>query len=119
MFNYLKATQINLSWLLVIFLIVVGITAFPQQVLADEDEDDEDPPKDLVLKGDARCTVCHDENSDKPILAIGKTKHGTVADHRTPTCTSCHGDGGSHEESPDKALMPQRTFGKHSHNPIE
>jgi DmsE family decaheme c-type cytochrome len=119
MFNYLKTTQMNLSWLLVIFIVVVGITAFPQQVLADEDEDDEDPPKDLVLKGDARCTVCHDENSDKPILAIGKTKHGTVADHRTPTCTSCHGDGGSHEESPDKALMPQRTFGKHSLNPIE
>jgi hypothetical protein len=45
MFNYLKTTQMNLSWLLVIFLIVVGITALPQQVLADEDEDDEDPPK--------------------------------------------------------------------------
>mgnify|MGYP001293314388 FL=1 len=54
MFNYLKTTQMNLSWLLVIFIVVVGITAFPQQVLADEDEDDEDPPKDLVLKGDAR-----------------------------------------------------------------
>ena len=64
-------------------------------------------------------TVCHDESSDNPILAIGKTKHGTTADHRTPTCTSCHGEGGNHEDTPHKAPMPQRTFGKKSVNSIE
>jgi len=112
-----KTAQIILSWLLAISFII-GILILPQYVFA-EDLDDEDPPQDLVLKGDGKCTACHDENSDNPILAIGKTKHGTVADHRTPTCTSCHGEGGSHEDSPDRALMPERTFGKKSLNPVE
>ena len=48
--------------------------------------------KDLVLKGDAKCTRCHDETDSPKLLSIGKTKHGTTADGRTPTCTSCHGD---------------------------
>ena len=51
---------------------------------------------DLVLKGDAKCTECHDEGDGPKVLHIGKTKHGTVADGRTPTCTSCHGDSASH-----------------------
>jgi DmsE family decaheme c-type cytochrome len=63
--------------------------------------------KDLILKGDAKCTGCHDE-ADEPtgaatmlelnpsVLAIGKTKHGTTADKRTPTCTDCHGDSNDH-----------------------
>lgn len=38
------------------------------------------PRKDVVLKGDAQCTRCHDENEEVPVLAIGKTKHGTLAD---------------------------------------
>jgi DmsE family decaheme c-type cytochrome len=52
--------------------------------------------KDIVLKGDAKCTRCHDEGDDYPVLAIGKTRHGTVADGRTPTCTTCHGESESH-----------------------
>ena len=48
--------------------------------------------KDLFLKDDAKCTECHDEGDSPKVLHIGKTKHGTVADGRTPTCTSCHGD---------------------------
>lgn len=52
--------------------------------------------KDLVLRGDARCTACHDESDDPELLSIGKTKHGTTADGRTPTCTSCHGTSNSH-----------------------
>ena len=36
--------------------------------------------KDAVLRGDAKCTRCHDENDDYPVFAIGKTRHGTVAD---------------------------------------
>jgi cytochrome c553 len=63
--------------------------------------------KDLILKGDAKCTGCHDE-ADEPtgaatmlelnpsVLAIGKTKHGTTADKRTPTCVDCHGDSNDH-----------------------
>jgi DmsE family decaheme c-type cytochrome len=52
--------------------------------------------KDIVLKGDAKCTRCHDEGDDYPVLAIGKTRHGTVADGRTPSCTSCHGESEAH-----------------------
>ncbi len=60
---------------------------------------------DLVLKGDARCTGCHDESDDAgpnmidlhpSVLSIGKTKHGTMADGRTPTCTNCHGESDAH-----------------------
>lgn len=63
--------------------------------------------KDLILKGDAKCTGCHDE-ADEPtgaatmlelnpgVLAIGKTKHGVTADKRTPTCTDCHGESNDH-----------------------
>jgi DmsE family decaheme c-type cytochrome len=53
-------------------------------------------PKDLVLKGDAKCTACHDEADSPELLAIGKTRHGTVADVRTPTCTKCHGESEAH-----------------------
>ena len=64
-----------------------------------------DTATDLVLKGDAKCTGCHDESDDaKPtmldlhpsVLSIGKTKHGTQADGRTPTCTDCHGESEKH-----------------------
>ena len=57
--------------------------------------------KDLILKGDAKCTGCHDE-ADEPVgrqtmlelnpgvLAIATTRHGVKGDARTPTCTDCH-----------------------------
>ena len=51
---------------------------------------------DTVLRGDAKCTACHDETEKYPVLAIGKTKHGTVVDGRTPTCVSCHGTSENH-----------------------
>ena len=57
-------------------------------------------PVDMVLKGDAKCTRCHDETESYPVLSIGKTKHGVKADGRTPTCTSCHGESRAHEENP-------------------
>jgi DmsE family decaheme c-type cytochrome len=60
------------------------------------------PPKDLALKGDAACTRCHDETETYPVLAIAKTRHGTVADGRTPTCTSCHGDSQRHIDNAKK-----------------
>src|SRR5690242_21320794 len=53
-------------------------------------------PVDLFLKGDAKCTECHDESDNPRILHLGKTKHGTTADGRTPTCTNCHGESSAH-----------------------
>ena len=44
---------------------------------------DKDAPKDRVLAGDAKCTRCHDENDTFPVLAIGKTRHGTRAERLT------------------------------------
>ncbi len=73
------------------------LCALPPRALAQA------PRQDLVLKGDAQCTRCHDENDDTPVLAIGKTKHGTLADGRTPTCTSCHGESDTHANKPAEA----------------
>jgi len=71
--------------------------------------------KDMVLKGDANCTRCHDESEEVPVLAIGKTKHGTVADGRTPSCASCHGESDTHANKPADAKerpKPTRVFSK-------
>jgi DmsE family decaheme c-type cytochrome len=65
-----------------------------------------DAPKDKVLRGDAKCTMCHDAPE---ILSIGKTRHGAVADPRTPTCTSCHGESEAHRNNPG-ATKPDRNF---------
>jgi DmsE family decaheme c-type cytochrome len=75
-----------------------------------------EPRKDLALKDDAVCTRCHDETESYPVLAIGKTRHGTVADGRAPTCVSCHGTSRSHVENlrkpgEDGRPKPDRTFG--------
>jgi DmsE family decaheme c-type cytochrome len=59
-------------------------------------EPDKQVQKDLVLKGDATCTACHDEADAPELLYIGKTMHGTGADARTPTCTKCHGESRDH-----------------------
>ena len=70
---------------------------------------------DMVLKGDAQCTRCHGADAESPVLAIGKTKHGTMADGRTPTCTSCHGASETHINRPAGAKerpRPDRVFGK-------
>lgn len=76
--------------------------------------------KDLFLKGDAKCTTCHDEADGPGVLAIGKTKHGTVADSRTPTCTSCHGDSADHlgYKGKDKPPKPDRAFNTKSKTPV-
>ena len=73
--------------------------------------------KDVVLRGDAKCTRCHADDGESPVLAIGKTKHGTVADGRTPTCTSCHGESDTHINRPagvTERPRPDRVFGKRS-----
>lgn len=70
--------------------------------------------KDLVLKGDAQCTTCHDEADGAGLLAIGKTRHGVTADSRNPTCTSCHGTSAAHKDykGKDKPPKPDFAFGK-------
>ena len=76
--------------------------------------DDKAPPKDIVLKGDAKCTRCHDETETYPVLAIGKTRHGVTADKRTPTCTSCHGESEKHANKPadvKERPKPDHTYG--------
>jgi len=88
--------------------------AFMGQALAQE-------RKDLVLRGDAVCTRCHNDGDEFPVLAIGKTKHGTVADGRTPSCSNCHGESNLHVNRPPDAKerpKPDRSFGKNSKTPI-
>jgi len=70
---------------------------------------------DLFLKGDAKCTACHDEGDGPELLLMGKTKHGTNADKRTPTCTSCHGPSENHIKGAgkgDTSPLPDVTFGR-------
>ena len=68
--------------------------------------------KDLVLKGDAKCTSCHDKD-EKDVLAIGKTRHGATGDGRTPTCTNCHGESAKHiDHKGGNRPLPDRTFTK-------
>ena len=76
--------------------------------------------KDIVLKGDAKCTRCHDESDSPAALAIGKTRHGTVADGRTPTCTDCHGASDSHANNPSgkQRPAPERMFTKKANTPV-
>ena len=63
------------------------------------------PAQAQELNRDSVCTNCHDENENKPILAIYQTAHGNKADTRTPSCQSCHGESekhlGSKSEAPD------------------
>jgi len=76
--------------------------------------------QDLVLKGDAKCTRCHDDEDSPGVITIGRTKHGTRADARTPTCTSCHGDSEDHLSAPVSAEnrpKPDRYFSKGTSTP--
>jgi DmsE family decaheme c-type cytochrome len=62
-------------------------------------------------QGDAQCTSCHDASSSPATLAIGKTRHGTTADGRTPSCTDCHGASEKHMNGNG---TPDRMFGRGS-----
>lgn len=73
---------------------------------------------DIVMKGDAKCTRCHndvngDEIENYPVLPIARTKHGTRADARTPTCVSCHGESDPHLKRTDQGRpAPDRPYGR-------
>lgn len=74
---------------------------------------DKPPAKDIVLREDAKCTSCHEETDAPQILSIGKTKHGTRADSRTPRCVDCHGESQAHVENAEKTQVrpkPDRSF---------
>ncbi len=58
--------------------------------------------QDLAVRGDAKCTKCHDENATPKVLTIGQRRHGTKADARTPACTSCHGASEAHQKGEGK-----------------
>lgn len=76
--------------------------------------------KGLVLRDDAKCTRCHDEEDAPDLMKIGRTKHGTRADSRTPTCTTCHGESDAHADVPKGTATrpkPDRYFGKNSTTP--
>jgi DmsE family decaheme c-type cytochrome len=109
-----------------ILLALSGAIGFATTAHAAREQDPK--AKDLILKGDAKCTGCHDE-ADEPlptmldlhpgVLRIGKTKHGTQADGRTPTCTNCHGESLDHlnYKGKDKPPKPDRVFTKGTTTP--
>ena len=108
-----------LDRLLIQIAIVIGAVFLLSAQVAAQPAKPAEPAarKDLVLKGDAQCTRCHGADSEFPVLAIGKTKHGTTADGRTPTCTSCHGASETHINRPagvTERPRPDRVFGKKS-----
>src|SRR6478736_3899111 len=67
---------------------------------------------DLMLRDDAKCTLCHSASGFPQLLGIGQTKHGTRADGRTPTCTSCHGESKGHAEPAGEQAKPDVMYGK-------
>jgi DmsE family decaheme c-type cytochrome len=72
------------------------------------------PADDKSKDRDAVCTRCHDENDNKPILAIYQTRHGVKADARTPSCQSCHGPSEDHLKNPrgvSPRPQPEVVFG--------
>ncbi len=98
---------------LIFFGFIFGISL--ERVQADEKstvkrmykyDDTEEKRQDVVLRGDSECTFCHEEEDSPALLRIGKTKHGTVADKRTPTCTSCHGSSRNHLKKPEGQDRP-------------
>jgi len=107
--RYLKQ---SLALMLQGLVMALSLTVVSQVAMAQDTA--KAPPKDLVLKDDAKCTRCHDESDEPKLLSIGKTKHGTRADDRTPTCTSCHGESKAHlDKTPDgKQPAPDRVFKK-------
>jgi len=71
--------------------------------------------QDKVFQGDAKCTRCHDEEEEYPVLDIAKTRHGGASRTSGMTCTSCHGDSERHVNKPADAIerpRPDRVFGK-------
>jgi DmsE family decaheme c-type cytochrome len=115
----LQALAVSTAGLLIAAFVPVAAAQAPAAPAAEPAKAER---KDLILRGDAKCTRCHDESEEYPVVAIAKTPHGVTADRRTPTCTSCHGESDSHINKPADAKVrpkPDRTFGTHSDTPAE
>ncbi len=103
----MKNSRQTIATVLNTLLILMGAaTLLPMPAAAQtakpaaQEKSDSAPRKDLVLRGDAQCTRCHDGGDQPHLLSIGQTKHGVMADGRTPTCTSCHGASETHINKP-------------------
>lgn len=112
----------GLSQVLILGVCVIGLAQAAEEPADSPEAGAKTESKNLVLRGDAKCTRCHDEGDNASLLAIGKTRHGVLADKRTPTCTSCHGESDSHINKPEGAKerpKPERTFTRHSTTSIQ
>jgi DmsE family decaheme c-type cytochrome len=71
------------------------------------------------------CIGCHDEDNEYPVFPLFKTKHGVVADARTPLadkgCESCHGPGSVHikAKKSEKRGGSIVNFGKKAWTPVK
>jgi DmsE family decaheme c-type cytochrome len=82
--------------------------------------------EDIIFKGDAKCTRCHDDEDSPKLMTIGKTRHGLKADHRAPDCVVCHGDsidhisykGDDNPPPPDRALGRKSTLSAEAKNAV-
>ncbi|MCC6195627.1 MAG: DmsE family decaheme c-type cytochrome [Burkholderiales bacterium] len=98
-------------------VVALMLGAGPATAQAPQPAEARKPPPDLVLRGDAKCTRCHNEEDDPRLLSIGKTRHGVNADRRTPTCTTCHGESENHINKPAGAKerpKPDRIFARNN-----
>ncbi len=95
-------------------LILAGLCLFGAPAFAAED-DGKRVVTDVVLKGEAKCTKCHDETEAYPVFSIGKTKHGVMVDGRLPSCVGCHGESETHVNKPagkKERPKPEFPYGK-------
>lgn len=102
-------------------LVLLGMALGPISVSHAEDAAKE-APKDVVLKGDAKCTRCHDETELYPVLSIGKTRHGVMVDGRLPSCEGCHGESPTHINKPEgvkERPKPEFPYGKKTANDVQ
>jgi DmsE family decaheme c-type cytochrome len=105
----MRESKLSFTVLLLALALPVGLAS--QNAVA---QTRDKPRPDMVLKDDNKCTRCHDETEEYPVLAIGKTRHGVKADQRTPTCTTCHGESETHVNKPADAKerpKPDRLYG--------
>lgn len=95
---------INAVWLIALAFIFM---ANPSHA----DENKAQVKNGIIFDQDKKCTRCHDENESNPVLSIGKTRHGTHADGRLPSCVGCHGESETHINKPEgKKERPKPTF---------
>jgi len=113
--------QKNIPKVILLSLCII-LFAFPGlSGIAQANESKTETKKGLIFNDDAKCTKCHDENESNPVLSIGKTRHGTRADGRLPSCVGCHGESETHINKPEGQKIrpkPAFPFGKQTQNDI-